>query len=178
MKNIKKGDVLKIQCYKHNGQVYRNWDETIVLDITDDYIVCANNKVKVTEIDGRKWTTKEPAILFYYKDKWYNIISQFKKNGIYYYCNLASPALYDGEAIKYIDYDIDYKIFTDKTMLTLDLDEYQLHKKQMHYPKEIDDIIKEEMQNIREQVQNNQAPFNREIVEKYFADYLSQLTSQ
>ena len=79
---------------------------------------------------------------------------------------------------KYIDYDIDYKIFTDKTMLTLDLDEYQLHKKQMHYPKEIDDIIKEEMQNIREQVQNNQAPFNREIVEKYFADYLSQLTSQ
>ena len=63
-------------------------------------------------------------------------------------------------------------------MLTLDLDEYQLHKKQMHYPKEIDDIIKEEMQNIREQVQNNQAPFNREIVEKYFADYLSQVTSQ
>ena len=63
MKNIKKGDVLKIQCYKHNGEVYRNWDETIVLDITDDYIVCANNKVKVTEIDGRKWTTKEPAII-------------------------------------------------------------------------------------------------------------------
>ena len=44
--------------------------------------------------------------------------------------------------------------------------------------KKIDAIIKEEMQNIREQVQNNQAPFNREIVEKYFADYLSQLTSQ
>ena len=67
MDSIKKGDILKIQCYKHNGQVYRNWDETLVLEVNDDYIVCANNKAKVTEIDGRSWMTKEPAILFYYK---------------------------------------------------------------------------------------------------------------
>ena len=79
MENIKEGDILKIQCYKHNGQVYRNWDETLVLESNEKFIVCANDKARVTEIDGRKWTTKEPAILFYFKDKWYNIISQFKK---------------------------------------------------------------------------------------------------
>ena len=79
MENVKKGDILKIQCYKHNGMIYRNWDETLVLEVNDDFIVCANNKAKVTEIDGRKWTTKEPAIIFFYKNKWFNIISQFKK---------------------------------------------------------------------------------------------------
>ena len=178
MKRMFIGDLYQIQCYKHNGKIHRSWDEAILLDVKKDYIVFGNNKTEVIEAEGTTWNTKEPAVMYFFKDKWYNIIAQMKKDGIYYYCNLASPALYDGEAIKYIDYDIDYKIFTDKTMLTLDLDEYQLHKKQMHYPKEIDDIIKEEMQNIREQVQNNQAPFNREIVEKYFADYLSQLTSQ
>ena len=50
---IKKNDVLKIQCYKHNGDVYRNWDETLVLEVNEDYIVCANNRVKVTEIDNQ-----------------------------------------------------------------------------------------------------------------------------
>ena len=35
---IKKNDVLKIQCYKHNGDVYRNWDETLVLEVNEDYI--------------------------------------------------------------------------------------------------------------------------------------------
>ena len=79
MDEVKVGDVLKIQCYKHNGQIYRNWDEAIVLEINPSYIVCANNKARVTEIDGRKWHTKEPAVIFFYKDRWFNIISQFKK---------------------------------------------------------------------------------------------------
>ena len=167
-----------IQSYKHDGSLHRTWDQGYVLESDEEHYVVVTNKTWVIESDGRRWYTREPAICFFYTERWYNDIARIREDGIYYYCNRASPALYDGEAIKYIDYDIDYKIFTDKTMLTLDLDEYQLHKKQMHYPKEIDDIIKEEMQNIREQVQNNQAPFNREIVEKYFADYLSQLTSQ
>ena len=40
MNNIKIGDRLQIQCYKHNGRIHRAWDEAIVLDIKPDYIVC------------------------------------------------------------------------------------------------------------------------------------------
>ena len=171
MKNIKKGDVLKIQCYKHNGQVYRNWDETIVLDITDDYIVCANNKVKVTEIDGRKWTTKEPAILFYYKDKWYNIISQFKKNGIYYYCNIATPYIIEDKTIKYIDYDLDLRIFPDGTFKVLDKNEYRYHKITMRYSEEIDIIVQDSLNKLIENKNINAFPFKKEVIEHYYKIY-------
>ena len=41
--------------------------------------------LKVTEKDGRSWRTKEPAIIFYYKKRWFNVIAQLKKNGTYYY---------------------------------------------------------------------------------------------
>ena len=172
MKNIKKGDVLKIQCYKHNGQVYRNWDETIVLDITDDYIVCANNKVKVTEIDGRKWTTKEPAILFYYKDKWYNIISQFKKNGIYYYCNIATPYIIEDKTIKYIDYDLDLRIFPDETFRVLDKGEYEYHKVKMQYGSDIDEIVNYELNNLIELYKNKKGPFDKSYLQIYYDEYL------
>ena len=114
MENINKGNVLKIQCYKHNGQVYRNWDETLVLEVNNDYIVCANNKAKVTEIDGRSWKTKEPAILFYYKKKWFNIIAQFKNNGIYYYCNIASPYLIDDNTSQFSRLPELLKMFSNK----------------------------------------------------------------
>ena len=30
-----------------------------------------------------------------------------------YYCNMASPYYLDEEALKYIDYDLDVKVFTD-----------------------------------------------------------------
>ena len=41
---IKIGDKLEIHCYKHNGKLHRQWDEAVVLDIYDDYIVFGNNK--------------------------------------------------------------------------------------------------------------------------------------
>lgn len=172
MNNIKEGDKIQIQSYKHNGEVYRNWDDTIILEINDSYIVCANNKIKVTEIDGRKWSTKEPAIIFFYKDKWYNIISQFKKDGIYYYCNIATPYLYEDKTIKYIDYDLDLRIFPDGTYKILDENEYEYHKEKMEYSKEIDKIVKNEINSLIEVFKRGNNPFNMEYLNKYYELYL------
>ena len=83
MDNISIGDKLQIQCYKHNGKIHRSWDEALVLDVKEDYIVCGNNKTLVTESDGTTWKTKEPAIMYFFKDSWYNIIVQLKKDGIF-----------------------------------------------------------------------------------------------
>ena len=42
----------------------------------NDYIVLGNENVLVTKQDGRTWHTKEPAIMFFYKKRWFN--SSFK----------------------------------------------------------------------------------------------------
>ena len=39
MNDIKIGDKLEIHCYKHNGKLHRQSDETVVLDINEGYIV-------------------------------------------------------------------------------------------------------------------------------------------
>ena len=67
------------------------------------------------------------------KKKWYNVICMIRKTGVYYYCNIASPTLYDGEALKYIDYDLDLKVFPDGNYRVLDEEEYRQHEKQMNY---------------------------------------------
>ena len=76
MDNIKIGEKLEIHSYKHNKNIHRTWDEAVILDIKDDYIVCGNNRTLVTESDGRTWRTKEPAVIYFFKNKWYNVISQ------------------------------------------------------------------------------------------------------
>ena len=45
---MKFGEKYNIHGYKHNGDLYKVWDETIFLAQTDDYYVFANNKIKVT----------------------------------------------------------------------------------------------------------------------------------
>ena len=79
MNDIKVGDKLEIHCYKHNGKIDRISGEALVLDVAEDYLVCANNKVKITESDGKTHRTKETAILFFYKNEWFNILAQLKK---------------------------------------------------------------------------------------------------
>ena len=167
-----------IQSYKHDGSLHRTWDQGYVLESDEEHYVVVTNKTWVIESDGRRWYTREPAICFFYTERWYNAIAMIREDGIYYYCNLASPALYDGEAIKYIDYDIDYKIFTDKTMLTLDLDEYQLHKKQMHYSNRLDFILKYELANLIEMVRERELPFDKNIINKYYDKYVSLVSKQ
>ena len=50
--------------------------------------------------------------------------------GIYYYCNLSSPFVCDEEALKYIDYDLDIKVYPNGKYHLLDEDEYEQHMKQ------------------------------------------------
>ena len=83
MQNLKKGEKLLIHSYKHNGCIHRAWDEATFIEETPDYLVFGNDRTKVTESDGRQWKTKEPAIMYFFKDSWFNIIGQIKNNGIY-----------------------------------------------------------------------------------------------
>ena len=97
MEDIKVGDKLKIFCYKHDGTLEHTSEEAIVLENNEEYLVCGNGRTKITEKDGRSHMTNEPAVLFFYKNHWFNIIGQLKKFGLFYYCNIASPYIIDGK---------------------------------------------------------------------------------
>jgi len=165
------GDKLNIHCYKHNEKIHRCWDEAIILDIKKDYIVCGNNKTQVIESDGRSWRTKEPAIMYFFKDYWFNIIGQLKKDGIYYYCNIASPYIMEEGTIKYIDYDLDLRIFPDGEYRILDKSEYKYHKKIMNYSDDLDMIIKNELAKLIELYENGSELFNENTINKYYQIY-------
>lgn len=172
MKKIQKGDQLKIHKYKHNGMLHRCWEEATFLDETEDYMVFANYKSQVIESDGRTWKTKEPAIMYFSKKNWYNIIGQLKPSGIFYYCNIASPFIIEEDTIKYIDYDLDLRVFPDGSFKILDRGEYNYHKKKMHYSKELDMILKHELTNLIDKTRNKEYPFSKEIIAEYYNDYM------
>ena len=161
------GKKYEIHGYKHDGKIHRTWDEAILLEIHDDYLIFGNEKTKVTEADGRTWRTKEPAVLYFYYNSWYNIIGQFKKTGIYYYCNMASPIIIEEGTIKYIDYDLDLRVFPDGSFKVLDRGEYKYHKNIMNYPEKIDVILKEELTDLINKVREKEGAFKYGTVEYY-----------
>ena len=178
MNSLKIGNKYSIHSYKHDGTLHRSWDEAVLLDIFDDYLVFGNDKTVVTESDGRTWKTKELAVLYFYKDKWFNIIGQNKEDGIYYYCNMASPFIIEDNTIKYIDYDLDLRIFADESYKVLDRGEYKYHKKLMEYPEEIDVILKKELKELINMAKEKKDAFNKETINNYYIKYESLLEAE
>lgn len=160
MKKLCIGDKLQIQCYKHNGKIHRSWDEAVVLDIKKDYVVFGNNKTRVTEAEGSVWRTNEPAIMYFFKDKWFNIIAQLKKNGVYYYCNIATPFIIEDDTVKYIDYDLDLRIFPNGEYKILDQLEYQYHKRIMDYSDDLDFVVNNALEDLIEFYKAGACMFN------------------
>ena len=173
MENLKKGEILNIHSYKHNGKIHRSWDEALFIEENNGYAVFGNYKTLVTEADGRVWKTKEPAIMYFSKDNWFNIIGQLKEYGIYFYCNIATPFIIDEKVIKYIDYDLDLRVFPNGSFKILDRMEYRYHKKQMHYSSRLDFILKYELGNLIEMVRAKEDPFNKKTIERYHQLYIN-----
>ena len=171
MEKIYIGDKLQIQCYKHDGKIHRAWDEAVVLDIHKDYMVFGNNRTTVTEALGNTWKTKEPAIMYFFKDEWFNIIVQFKKDGIYYYCNIATPFILEEKTIKYIDYDLDLRVFPNGSYKVLDRMEYKYHKKIMNYSDELDQVINYALDDLIKKYRNHFFTFEAEKNQNYLEQY-------
>jgi protein associated with RNAse G/E len=166
------GSQVYIQSYKHDGSLHRTWSKGLVVEADEKKYVVVTNKTWVIEADSRKWYTREPAICFFYTDRWYNVISMMRKNGVFYYCNLASPSLYDGEAIKNIDYDLDVKVYPNGGYDILDQDEFEVHAMRMNYSNDIIDVVEGSLDHLLKVIDAHESPFNSGEIDKYFQLYL------
>ena len=166
-------DCVKIHSYKHDKTIHRVWNKITVLEENEHELVVANYKTRVVESNGRYWNTKEPAICFFYDDEWFNIIAMLKDDGIYYYCNISSPYIFDDEAIKYIDYDLDLRVDSKYTYRVLDRDEYRYHGKIMDYSPKLKEVLEASLDKVIGMVKGREGPFNHNVVLKYFDLYKS-----
>ena len=167
---------LAINCYKHDGSIHRCWDRGLVLANNEDFVVVATKKAKVVENNGRKWFTREPAVTIFSKKEWWNVICMFKEDGICYYCNIASPSIVNNTNIRYIDYDLDAKLFPDNEIKILDEKEYLKHKQLYHYSNELDEVLKYQTKEIVQKMKERVFPFIDERIRSYYNKFLSLVT--
>ena len=146
-----------------------------MLENNDDYIVVASKRAKVTENNGRKWFTKEPAVTIFSKKEWWNVICMIRDEGVVYYCNIASPSLIDKNQLKYIDYDLDIKLFPDDEIKLLDEKEYAKNKQKYGYSDDLDKVLKYSTKCVEKLMTERLFPFNDQMILDYYQDYLQLL---
>lgn len=164
-----------IQSYKQDGSVHRTWSLVHLISEDESKFVAINGRTQIIEANNRTWIAREPALYYLYKEKYFNVIAMLREDGIYYYCNLASPSIYDNEAIKNIDYDLDVKIYPDGKYEILDEKEFEVNKKKYKYPKVLEKRLRDEIRLIISLKDNNLTPFNKAENEQLFQQYLQKI---
>lgn len=159
--------ITDVLSFKHDGTLHRVWKNVEVLHEDEEEAIVLNDHVNVIDGDGHLWHTKEPALTFFYKKSWYNIVCMIRPDSLYYYCNLSSPYVSDTEGIKYIDYDLDVKLYPDGEIALIDEDEFELNTLAMHYPRDIVAIIHEATDELMHLIETRADPFNRDVVVKW-----------
>ena len=101
-----------------------------------------------------------------------------KKDDICYYCNIASPSIIDGETIKYIDYDLDAKLFPDKVIKVLDEREYKRHRKQYGYDDNLNKILRYQTNEIVKKMKAGEFPFVDEKIHEYYESFQSKIAKK
>lgn len=127
---------------------------------TDEYWALASRASLVTEHDGRRWMTKEHAVFFLFKKEWFNVICMLKADGgVCYYANIASPTILDQGYLRYIDYDLDLKLFPDETIKELDQHEFERHAEIYDYHPELKEIICTQFHVLEKRMEAGEFPF-------------------
>lgn len=162
-----------IVAFKHNGKVHRTWHKTYLVEETDEYIVVGSTHSFVIEADGRKWHAIEPAISIFMKKQWFNVVCMMKESGICYYVNIASPSIYENHVIKYIDYDLDYKVNFDYEVRALDEYEYKKHSRIYNYSKKLDQVIMYNFKKVGKLIETKQFPFSHKQIHELYEKYLT-----
>lgn len=165
---------IDIISYKHDGELHRVWKNVVKIYEEKDLCILINNEVEVIDGDGRKWKTREPAVCYFFRKYWFNVICMIRNDKIFYYCNLSSPFVIDYEGLKYIDYDLDIKVFPDGEILELDRDEYDFNVKYLHYSEKIIKIIDNNLNILSDMIKRREDPFNDESVMKWYNLFLEQ----
>ena len=78
----------------------------------------------------------------------------------------------DQQALKYIDYDLDVKVFPDGDKKLLDVEEYEQHKRKMNYSDDIDFILKENVKILVDWINNQLGPFSEEYIKIWYNRYV------
>ena len=94
-----------------------------------------------------------------------------KKDGIYFYCNIATPYIIEENTIKYIDYDLDLRIFPKGDYKILDKLEYEYHKNKMNYSDDLDIVINNAMKSLIKEYVEGSFMFQKDINLKYLELY-------
>ena len=111
------------------------------------------------------WVTPYHTRNHFWSDRWYNVMRLDRPQGgglEGWYCNVTTPAQFDGENVHYADLDLDVRVSAQGEAEVLDEDEFLENSVRLGYPPDVVAQSRQAVDELLELVQMRRFPFDRE----------------
>ena len=143
------GRRIHVRSTKYDGS--RHWEFDSVFVHQEGSLLITTNYAGQELLNPRgSWKTPWDTRNHFWSDRWYNVMLLEKPNGgglEGFYCNVATPAEFDGENVTYIDLDLDLRVSAQGVLEVLDEDEFLDNSQRMGYSP---DVIRESRRALEE----------------------------
>lgn len=149
-----------IVSLKHNGTRHRSWDGAwLAGERPLRLFIPAGTPVRNS--DGLAWSSGYDVEAHFHPKEWYNVFVLKKSGGREWYCNVASPPLFDPEKaeVRFVDYDLDVYVYADGSFKVLDREEFEENARKMGYSMEIREKAEAGLKKLIEAVRGKREPF-------------------
>src|SRR5699024_9219112 len=164
------GSLVTIESIKHDGSFHRSWEKNRILHAEADIVVGYNHHTVVHEAAKAPWRTNIPAIFYFHRQCWFNII-YLLTDGPSYYCNISSPVTYTDGKLQYIDYDLDVFVHSDGMYDILDQHEYEQNCRRLRYPSKVQQKIYKHLEQLIHWIDAKCGPFHEDTMQYYVQLY-------
>lgn len=153
---------------KHDGRLHRKWLENTLFHMNDHALIGANFHTLVANGDGSQFCTLDPALFYFPRNEWFNVVIIFQPKQYVFYCNLASPFLFTENELTYIDYDIDIIVNNDYSYQIVDEQEFYYHSQVLQYPPQVIANVAHARTQLEVMIKQRQGPFSVNFLEQWY----------
>jgi protein associated with RNAse G/E len=152
---------MTVRVLKYDGAEHRSWHAHLARRASHLLVLEAEFDVDVQHDILGEIRRGMRTIEYYWQDRWYNIFRFLNddESTRIYYCNVATPALVDGNVISYVDLDIDVLVNHDLSYQVLDLPEFEANAERYGYPDEVKRNASDAVEEIVSIIRERQFPF-------------------
>jgi hypothetical protein len=110
---------------------------------------------------GLEFPEKYDSELWAWDSCWYNVFVNRNEGGELdsFYCNVATPPTIHLPELRWIDLDLDVRIFVDGRYEILDEDEFEEHRLKYNYPVDVQHQAKQAVRDILDLARLRDGPF-------------------
>jgi len=157
------GRTIHVVSTKYDGSAHWEFDSFFIAE-RGPLLITANFAGQVYQTWKGPHTEPFDIRNHFWTDRWYNVMrcDRPRAGGLeYWYCNVTTPALYDGETVRYVDLDLDVRVFADGTLDVLDEDEFLENSRRMGYPPDMIEQARQAVDALLALARDGQFPFER-----------------